>query len=100
MNSWKIGNNAVSVCTVAPGLAPAKRAGFYVAFTSMLAAVAIVRAAVGAHGIAIGSEAALRLDAPVRRRRVLVVARELVGIRSGRHIHAFVPQVQAVHARR
>src|SRR5205085_5533014 len=41
-----------------------------------------------------------RFDTPVRRRVVLVVERELVGIRPRGDVHPFVPQVQAVHARR
>src|SRR4051794_40549049 len=67
---------------------------------SVFAAVALAGTAVRAYGIAIRPEAALRLDAPVRGSVVLVVERELVRIRTGGHEHAFVPDVQAVHAGR
>src|SRR4051812_47534965 len=64
----------------------------------MLAAVAFTRAAVRPDRRAIGSEPALCFGAPVCRRVVLVVERELVGIWTRGDEHAFVPDVQAVHA--
>src|SRR5436309_14979518 len=65
----------------------------------VLAAVTIAAAAVGTHGQSVGSESALRLDAPVRGAVVLVVKGELVGIGTRRNEHSFVTDVQAVDAR-
>src|SRR3954467_1798297 len=67
---------------------------------SVLAAVSVMSAAVGPHRHSVGTQAALRFDAPVGGRVVLVVERELVGIRTRGHEHPLVADVQAVHAGR
>src|SRR5438876_9561003 len=66
----------------------------------MLAAIALARAAVGAHGFAVGAESRCRLDAPVRRRVVGIEELELIGIGRGRDVHPLVSKTQAVHATR
>jgi len=67
---------------------------------SVFTAVALAGAAVGPDGVAVRSEAALGLDAPVRGRVVAVVKGELVGVRTRRDEHPLVADVQAVHAGR
>src|SRR5437764_14830560 len=61
-------------------------------------AIALAGATVRAHRRAVGAEAALRLGAPVGGAVVLIVEGELVGVRTRRDEHPFVPDVQAVHA--